>query len=156
MKKAVSFSALLVVALLCGLWASRASAQAVFGSIFGTVTDPQGAAVAGAKVTVTSVRKGTTEQTTTNDSGNYSVTHLIPDVYNVKVESSGFKAFEATNIQVSADTAARVDGQFQVGGAQETIEVTAEAPELKTDRADVATIFNERAVENLPIYNRNF
>ena len=53
MKKAISFSALLVLALLCGLWASRASAQAVFGSILGTVTDPQGAAVAGAKVTIT-------------------------------------------------------------------------------------------------------
>ena len=108
----------LYLALMClGLilvFSTSAFGQAVYGSIFGTVTDPQGAAVAGAKVTVTSVRKGTTEQTTTNDSGNYSVTHLIPDVYNVKVESSGFKAFEATNIQVSADTAARVDGQFQV------------------------------------------
>ena len=149
------YLALMCLALIL-VFSTSAFGQAVYGSIFGTVTDPQGAAVAGAKVTVTSVRKGTTEQTTTNDSGNYSVTHLIPDVYNVKVESSGFKAFEATNIQVSADTAARVDGQFQVGGAQETIEVTAEAPELKTDRADVATIFNERAVENLPIYNRNF
>ena len=78
MKKAVSFSALLVLALFCGLWASRASAQAVYGSILGTVTDPQGAAVVAAKVTVTDQNKGTIETTTTNDSGNYTVTHLIP------------------------------------------------------------------------------
>ncbi len=81
---------------------------------------------------------------------------LSLDVYDVKVESQGFKTFAANNITVSADTSERVDAQFQVGGTSETVEVTAETPELKTDRADVATIFNERAVENLPVYNRNF
>ncbi len=55
-----------------------ANGQAVYGSIYGTVTDPQGAAVAGAKVTVTSVRKGTADEATTNPSGNFNVTHLIP------------------------------------------------------------------------------
>ena len=133
-----------------------ASAQAVFGSIFGTVTDPSGAAVPGAKVVVTSATKGTTVEATTNADGNYSVTHLIPDVYNVRAEGSGFKAFEAKGIVVSADAAARVDGQFQVGGSTETVEVTAESPQLKTDRADVATIFNDKAVEDLPLFNRNF
>ena len=105
---------------------------------------------------VTSATKGTTVETTTNTDGNYSVTHLIPDVYNIRAEGAGFKAFEAKNIVVSADAGARVDGQFQVGGSTETVEVTAEAPQLKTDRADVATIFNDKAVEDLPLFNRNF
>src|SRR5438477_2458188 len=83
MKKAVSFSALLVVALLCSVSIPRASAQAVYGSILGTVTDPQGAAVVGAKVTVTDQNKGTSVETTTNESGNYSVTHLIADLYSI-------------------------------------------------------------------------
>src|ERR1700686_1454989 len=147
MKKAVSFSSLLVVALLCGLWASRASAQAVYGSIFGTVTDPQGAAVNGAKVTVTDKNKGTTEQTTTNESGNYSVTHLIPDPYSVKVEAQGFKGAEQQEVTVSADTGARVDLALQLGSASESVEVTSEAPQLKTDRADVATTFNQTYVQ---------
>jgi Carboxypeptidase regulatory-like domain len=134
----------------------RAFAQAVYGSIFGTVTDPSGAAVPGAKVTVTSVAKGTSTEATTNADGNYSVTHLVPDTYIVRASGAGFRSFEASNILVSADTAARVDGQFQVGGATETVEVSAEAPQLKTDRADVATIFNEKAVEDLPLFNRNF
>ena len=144
--------------LVCSLTVVTASAfgQAVYGSVFGTITDPSGAAVAGAKVTVTSVAKNISEQATTNADGNYSVTHLIPDVYTVKAEAPGFKAFQTANVVVSADTSARVDGQFQVGGAQETVEVTAEAPQLKTDRADVATIFNDKAVEDLPLFNRNF
>src|SRR6266581_4364498 len=150
-----------IVAALVVLWSltiltASAFGQAVYGSIFGTVTDPSGAAVAGAKVTVTSVRKNITEQATTNADGNYSITHLIPDVYTVKAEAPGFKSFQTANVVVSADTAARVDGQFQVGGTQETVEVTAEAPQLKTDRADVATIFNDKAVEDLPLFNRNF
>jgi len=151
---------LIVVALVvvCSLTIITASAvaQAVYGSILGTITDPSGAAVAGAKVTVTSVSKGITVSTTTNADGNYSVTHLIPDVYNVKAEAPGFKSFQTANVVVSADTGARVDGQFQVGGSQETVEVTAEAPQLKTDRADVAVIFNDKAVEDLPLFNRNF
>ena len=152
----VVFSALAVLTLACTWLAPQAAGQAVYGSVFGTITDPSGAAVPGAKVTVTSVSKGTTTETTANADGNYSVTHLIPDTYNVRAEGAGFKAFEAKGIIVSADTAARVDGQFQVGGSTETVEVTAESPQLKTDRADVATIFNDRAVEDLPLFNRNF
>jgi len=142
--------------LLCTFWIPCAVGQAVYGSILGTVTDPSGAAVSGAKVTVTSQTKNVSTTETTNDSGNYAVTHLIPDVYSVHIEGQGFKTLEYKNIQVSADTGARVDGQFQVGSASEQVEVTAEAPQLKTDRADVAIEFNQRAVENAPILNRNF
>ena len=73
---------------------TTAFGQAVYGSVLGTVTDPQGAAVANAKVTVTNQRKGATDTTTTNGDGNYSVTHLIPDVYTVSAESAGFKVNE--------------------------------------------------------------
>ena len=135
---------------------TTAFGQAVYGSVLGTVTDPQGAAVANAKVTVTNQRKGTADTTTTNGDGNYSVTHLIPDVYTVSAESSGFKVSQTKDVNVSADAGARVDLQFQVGGTSETVEVTAEAPQLKTDRADVATTFNEKYVEDIPILNRNF
>ena len=133
-----------------------AQAQAVYGSIIGTVTDPQGAAVANAKVTVLNQRKNTTDTTTTNESGNYSVTHLIPDIYTVRVEAPGFKVSVQKDVPVSADAAANVPIQFQVGGSSETVEVTGEAPQLKTDRADVATEFNEKQVADMPILNRNF
>src|SRR5438093_9940096 len=155
-KASVALTTWAVFTLAISLWTPPASGQAVFGSIFGTVTDPSGAAVPNAKVTVTSASKATSYTATTNADGNYSVTHLIPDAYNVRAEAAGFKAFEVKNIPVSADAAARVDGQFQVGGTTETVEVTSEAPQLKTDRSDVAIEFNQRYVEDLPVLNRNF
>src|SRR5438309_803247 len=152
------FCACLAILCLAVLVVSNVPAfgQAVYGSIIGTVTDPQGAAVPGAKVTVTDERKGTKDTGTTNDTGNYSVTHLVPDTYTVRVEAPGFKVSEQKGIVVNADAAARVDSQFQVGSNTESVEVTAEAPQLKTDRADVATTFNEKYVEDVPILNRNF
>jgi hypothetical protein len=157
MAKQITIAAVVIFSLCLAVLAPQpALGQAVYGSIIGTVTDPQGAAVANAKVTVINVGKGTTDTTTTNESGNYSVTHLIPDVYTVRAEAQGFKVSEQKNVQVVADAAANVPLQFQVGGTSETVEVTGEAPQLKTDRADVATTFTERQVEDLPIYNRNF
>ena len=114
---------LVVLCLVCGLKTSSTSAQAVYGSILGTVTDPQGSAVAGAKVTVTSITKGTTETTTSNESGNYSVTHLIPDSYKIRIEATGFKATNIPSVQVSADTGARVDATLQVGEVTQSVEV---------------------------------
>ena len=147
---------LLILALVVSLQVPQAVAQAVFGSIFGTVTDPQGAGVVGAKVTVTDVAKGTVEETTTNESGNYTVTHLIPDLYNVRIEGAGFKVFEVKNIQVSADASARTDATLSVGDVTQTVEVSGEVEQLKTDRSDVSIEFNSKYVEDLPILNRNF
>src|SRR6202165_2626826 len=157
MAKQLSIAAMLTICIcLATLTAQPVWGQAVYGSILGTVTDPQGAAVANAKVTVLDQRKGTSDTTTTNDSGNYSVTHLIPDVYTVRVEAPGFKASELKDVNVSADAASNVPMQFQVGGTSETVEVTAEAPQLKTDRADIATEFNAKQVQDIPNLNRNF
>ena len=153
--RTILWLAVLAVAV-SAVWTVTASAQAVYGSISGTVTDPQGAAVANAKITVLNQNKGTTDTATSNESGYFAATHLVPDVYTVRVESQGFKTSEYKNVTVSADTSTRLDVQFQVGGASETVEVTGEAPQLKTDRADVATEFTAKELAELPILNRNF
>jgi Carboxypeptidase regulatory-like domain len=147
---------LVVVCLVFGLNTSSTRAQAVFGSILGTVTDAQGNAVSGAKVTVTSLTKNTAYEAIANESGNYSVTHLIPDTYRVHVEAPGFKAYDVASVAVSADTSANVDAPLQVGEVTQTVEVTGEIPQLQTDRADVDIQFNQKYVEDLPILNRNF
>jgi outer membrane receptor protein involved in Fe transport len=134
-----------------------ANAQAVYGSIYGTVTDASGAAIPGATVTVTDENKGTSVTAKSNESGAYSVEHMIPDIYTVKVEATGFKSFETNHLVVQADTSPKVDAAMQAGGASETVNVNANAiPQLKTDRADVATVFDQKTVADLPISGRNF
>jgi len=156
MKKQAFLGSILVLCLGFGFGASTSLGQAVYGSIIGLVTDPQGNAVVGATVTVTSIAKGTSEHTTTNESGNFTVLHLIPDTYRVKVESAGFKSYDVTSVLVQVDTTVRVDAQLQVGAVSQTVEVTGEVPQLKTDRADVSLDFSSDYVEKLPLVNRNF
>lgn len=146
--------AILICAVLLNV--PKTLAQAVFGSIIGTVTDPQGNAVVGAKVTVTSTTKSFSYDTTTNESGNYSVTHLIPDTYKVHIEATGFQATEIAKVALNADSAATVDAQLVVGAINQTIEVTGDIPQLQTDRADVDVQFSQKYVEDLPVLNRNF
>jgi hypothetical protein len=147
-----------LLATVCLLINAPARAQSVYGSVFGTVTDKTGAVVPGATVTVTDEAKGTVETVITNDSGDYNVSHLVPDNYDLKVEIKGFKSFVSKGIAVLADTAPRVDVALEVSGAgAETITVNADSvPVLKTDRSDVSTIFDAQQVSDLPIEGQNF
>ncbi len=105
-KQLLTLAAAMLIVVIIGVIAMPAAqAQAVYGSVLGTVTDPQGAAVPNAKVTVTNQRKNTSDTTTSNADGNYSVTHLIPDVYTIRAEAAGFKASEIKDVLVSADAA---------------------------------------------------
>jgi len=131
------------------------SGQAVYGSIVGTVTDSTGAAVPKAKVTVVDVGKGVSYTTSTNESGNYSQTHLIAGTYEVRVEASGFKTFAQQNVAVQVDQVAQVNAQLAIGNVGEVINVTAEAPLLKTERADVSDLMSQKAVSELPVFSRD-
>src|ERR1700722_18689498 len=127
-------------------------AQAVYGSVYGTVTDNTGAAIPNATITVTDEAKGTSVTAKSNDSGAFSVEHLIPDPYSVKVESSGFESYEQQHLQIYAGTSPKGGGKLTVGAASQTIQVNADAvPQLKTDRADVSTVFDAKTVEDLPV-----
>jgi len=130
--------------------------QAVYGSVFGTVTDSSGAAVPNATVTITNIGANVSETTRTNGSGNYAQTRLNPGTYRVKVEAPSFKAAVVETVVVNVDTASTVNVTLQAGQVSEQITITADAPLLKTDRADVATTFDARQISDLPIIDRNF
>src|ERR1700751_5614260 len=137
------------------LLAGQAYAQQVFGSIYGTVTDPTGSAVNNAKVTIADVGKGTTFEVNTNESGNYTKGQLIPGTYKVTVEAAGFQKAVSSEIQVAVDQAARFDTALQIGDVTQQVEVTAAAPLLQTDRADVAQTFTTEQISQLPNIGRN-
>jgi Carboxypeptidase regulatory-like domain len=130
--------------------------QAVYGSIYGTVTDKSSAVIPNATITVTDVSKGTSTTALANESGEYRVQHLIPDTYRVAAEAKGFTTETVDNVVVYADTAPEVNLQLTVGVVSQNVTVTGGATLLQTDRPDVTTILNERAVEDLPNLNRNF
>jgi hypothetical protein len=132
------------------------SAQAVYGSIVGTVVDASGAAIPSAKISITDMGRDVSTSSVTNDSGLFTQPYLIVGRYRIRVEAPGFKTYIQDNITVSVDTETRVDVKLEIGDVTQTVEVSAEASILKTERTDVATTFNEKIVTDLPVLNRRF
>lgn len=153
----VRFPFVLAAALLSGVpFTTSLHAQAVYGSIVGSVVDSSGAAIPSARVMIRNIERETTNTTTTNASGNYSQRYLIVGRYQVRVEAQGFQSFVQENVGVSVDSEVRVDVRLQVGEVTQTLEVTGEASLLKTERSDVSTTYNQKVVAELPQLNRRF
>ena len=133
-----------------------ASAQAVYGSVSGTITDASGAVVPGATVTITSVERKTSDVVISNDSGFYVKERLLPGTYEVKAELQGFKSAVFPDIRVSVDTQTPLNVKLEPGALTEAVTVEGASPVLKTDRADVATMFDARQITDLPVLDRNF
>lgn len=134
----------------------RLGAQAVYGNIIGTVTDPTGALVANAKVTVRNVDQNVTTTTTSNESGNFTVPQLSPGRYEVTVERAGFNRVTQQKVTVAVGQSARVDVTLQVGALAQEVVVSEAPPQLETDRAEVHTSIDARQITQFPVLNRNF
>jgi len=146
---------LAISAVLLVSFVGPAIAQQVFGSIFGTVTDPSGSAVSNAKVTITDVNKGTRTEVITDASGNFNKGQLIPDTYRLTIEAPGFQKVTSNDIEVRVNEAARYDAALTVGEVTTEVEVTASAPLLQSDRADIAQTFTSKQINELPNIGRN-
>ncbi len=138
--------------LACLGWIpTQTSAQVLYGSVVGTVIDPQGAAVPRAEVTITSNETGVARTETTDDGGRYSLVNLLPGKYSLKIVSRGFKTFAQTDIDVTPNTIGRVDATLEVGQVSEQVTVTGTAAELQTDKADTHTTITANEVRGLPL-----
>jgi hypothetical protein len=147
--------ATILVALLVATQYTHA--QAVKGSLLGTITDTNGAATANATVTITETRTNIVTTTTTNSSGNYVFSNLQDGIYRVEASLSGFKRIVHENIEVKVNTTIRVDLTMEVGNVSDSVQVTAEAPLLQTDRADTGRLIESKQVSDLPLgFSRNF
>jgi len=145
---------LTLVAVICG--ASVASAQEVTATITGTITDQSGAAVVGATVTATSVERGVTYTSPTNDAGIYRLSNLPVGNYDLRAEKTGFQATLRPALTLVLNQVARIDFEMKVGNVSQTIEVTGAAPVLKTEETQVDTIINAVTNDNLPLASRNY
>jgi hypothetical protein len=127
-----------------------AAAQVLYGSVVGTVTDPSNAAVAGAKVDATEVHKGITQETTTDSTGLYRFSELLPGLWKITVSAPGFNAAETDNISLDPNTEVREDEKLSLVKAVATVTVTTAPPELQTDRADVHMDLSTAELQELP------
>jgi len=135
------------------------SAQVLYGTLIGNVTDPSGAIVPNAKVDALNVQTGVTKTTTTDSSGTYRIPDLQEGTYKVSVSVQGFATLVLQNVGVTVNNVKRADAQLQVAQAQTTVEVTASQEVLQTDKADVHLDLTTQQIENLPIsgsQGRNF
>ena len=130
--------------------------QAVSGNMIGTVTDASGAAVSGATVSIANSATGFSTQTTTNESGNYTVADLAPGTYTVSVVKAGFHKFTQQNAVLNVSQSSRVDVALSVGETTQEITVTDAPPAIETDRASVETRLSAAQISSLPISGRNF
>ncbi|MBI1956341.1 MAG: TonB-dependent receptor [Acidobacteria bacterium] len=143
------------VLILLALFCSTAAAQTT-AAIVGLVTDPSGAAVPGAKVTITHPATGLERTFETDDTGNYLFTLLPIGDYSVRVQKAGFKTVDLPKATLAAGDRLKLDVSLEVGAVQETVSVTAQAPALQTQSATVGSLVDNRATENLPLNGRNY
>lgn len=156
MRKMKKLALLLMMLLAVRVELVFPQASVSTSEIRGQVTDPQGAAVAGAIITVTEVSKGTTRTVTTNESGAYVLLSLQPGTYNMKVEATGFAAKTLNDIHLDVGQAANLPVSLGVGGVEAAVDITANAQVVEVERTQQSSVINEVLINNLPINRRNY
>ena len=139
-----------------GLLLLPAFGQKTTGLITGVVTDPTGAVVANATVTVTNIGTGQTRTASTDTSGTYTVPDLAPGKYQVAVKTTSFKEALARDVEVHVATTTTLNVPLQMGGATETVEVTTNVVQVQTDSAVLGETIDATQVKELPLNGRNF
>ncbi|MGA7320550.1 MAG: carboxypeptidase-like regulatory domain-containing protein, partial [Candidatus Sulfotelmatobacter sp.] len=144
--------ACLVVSLLIP---TLLSAQGASGRIVGRVADPTGAVLAGAKITLVNEATAISRDALTNDSGDYTFVNVVPGTYTVQFELTGFKKNVQKSVIVDVNQVVTLNSTLQIGGSQETVDVTSEAPQVDTTSTQLGAVINDRSVNELPLNTRD-
>jgi len=124
-------------------------------SLTGRVTDPSGAIVPQAAVTVQSVDSSVSTTVQSNEQGYYNFPSLLPGSYNLSVSKAGFKPVRQTNLELAVQQAARVDLTLEVGAVTETVDVSAQAVLLDSESSTVGQVVGTKQIAELPLLGRN-
>ena len=133
-----------------------AAAQAVTGTLLGTVSDTTGAVLPGATVTATNTDTGFNRTVTADASGEYAIPSIPTGTYTVAGELSGFKSIQMSNIRVGVDQRVRIDLRLEVGEMSESITIEATTPLVQTSSSDLSVTVSEDEIKTLPLNGRNF
>jgi hypothetical protein len=130
---------------------ATASAQTLYGSIVGTITDESAAPVPGVTVSATNTGTGLKLDDVSDADGNFAFRNLSPGVYELSAALQGFRELRQTGLRVSAGEPARHDLKLQVGAMTEAVTVVGESALLQTEKADLSTVITSKEVVNLPL-----
>src|SRR5208282_3287868 len=130
-------------------------AQGASGRILGRVADPTGAVLSAAKITLTNEATGISRDATTNESGDYSFVEVAPGTYTLQFELTGFKKNIQKSVIVDVNQVVTLNSTLQIGGSQETVEVTSEAPQDDTTSTQLGAVINNRSINELPLNTRD-
>ncbi len=145
------FLGILVAAIL----ASISNAQTVAGTIAGLVTDPSGAAIAGASVVVTDIDRNVNIRSTSNETGFYLVTPVPPGRYRVRAEKAGFRSFVIESLPIATQQKATINVALQVGALTESVTITGGAQLIDTTSATLSGVVENKRIIDLPLNGRN-
>jgi hypothetical protein len=134
---------------------ASAFAQTGTTSVRGTVTDKSGAAITGAKVTLSNAAQAVKRETTTSETGAYEVGSLQPGTYSLVIEMAGFRKFEIQRLELLVNSPSTVNATLDIGQTTETVEVSAQTQTLNTSDASLGNAFDENQVKQLPLEGRN-
>jgi hypothetical protein len=137
--------------LMLTLAVAAAAQDARTAALTGVVTDPAGAVVAGAKVTVVNIATKFTSEGVTNETGRYFIPYLAPGTYELRVEAPGFSRFVRTDIQLRAGDFPRIDVQLQLGAVTESVTVSGAVPLLQTETATTTATLQNRVFMRIPV-----
>jgi hypothetical protein len=156
MKSAMSLhmSRCSLIAVLMALlaWPCSFKAQSTFGTLTGTITDPSGAVVGGAKVTITNKRKEAERTVLSSADGSYLAPNLDAGMYDLNVEAAGFQKLNRTDVELLARQTIRVDARLEVGAAEsQQVEVTASVGVITTDSPTLADSKSGREINELAL-----
>lgn len=140
---------------VAGLFGGRLAAQTTYGSIAGTVSDPSGAAIADAQVTLTNLATSEKRVAQSEADGLYDFVNLLPGRYSIVAEKTGFKRITRPEVIVEVGQAVRIDITLQVGDVNQTIEVTGETPLLQAETSSMGQVVEQRKANELPLNGRN-
>ena len=129
--------------------------QAFYGSVVGSVTDQSGASLRGANVSLTNTGTGEHHETQSGAGGDYEFLSLVPGMYRVDVEQTGFKKATLGNVEVTVSGTVRADISMQLGDLSQRVEVSSTTPLMQTENANLSQVVSSRSVEELPVNGRN-
>jgi hypothetical protein len=153
---AKGLSLVCALTLVACLLPRAAAAQAVTGTLLGTVTDATGAVLPGATVTVTNTETGFSRTLTADASGEYAAPSIPTGTYSVAAELSGFKSVQMSNVRVGVDQRVRIDLKLEVGDMAESVTIEASTPLVQTSSSELGTTVEEEQIKTLPLNGRNF